>query len=115
MKKIKKIVVSALAVVMSIAMVGCGSSNVKTEDNNSGDSSTTQVERPENLPIATIKVKDFGTIEAELYPDKAPNTVNNFIELANSGFYDGLTFHRVVKGFMNQGGDPKGDGTGGPG
>ncbi|SCI86574.1 Probable peptidyl-prolyl cis-trans isomerase [uncultured Clostridium sp.] len=115
MKKIKKIVISVLALVMTLAMVGCGSSNVETGDNNSGDSSTTQVERPENLPIATIKVKDFGTIEAELYPDKAHNTVNNFIELANSGFYDGLNFHRVVKGFMNQGGDPKGDGTGGPG
>lgn len=115
MKKIKKIVISVLALVMTLAMVGCGSSNVETWDNNSGDSSTTQVERPENLPIATIKVKDFGTIEAELYPDKAHNTVNNFIELANSGFYDGLNFHRVVKGFMNQGGDPKGDGTGGPG
>lgn len=115
MKKIKKIVVSALAVVISIAMVGCGSSNIETGDNNVGDNSTAQVERPENLPIATIKVKDFGTIEAELYPDKAPNTVNNFIELANSGFYDGLTFHRIVKGFMNQGGDPKGDGTGDPG
>ncbi len=114
MKKIKKIMISALAIVMSIAMVGCGSSNVETGDNNSNDNSTTQVEKSENLPIATIKVKDFGTIEAELYPDKAPNTVNNFIELANSGFYDGLTFHRVVKGFMNQGGDPKGDGTGGP-
>ena len=115
MKKIKKIMISALAIVMSVTMVGCGNSNVKTENNNSSDNSTTQVERPENLPIATIKVKDFGTIEAELYPDKAPNTVNNFIELANSGFYDGLTFHRVVEGFMNQGGDPKGDGTGGPG
>ena len=115
MKKIKKIMISALAIVMSVAMVGCGNSNVKTENNNSSDNSTTQVERPENLPIATIKVKDFGTIEAELYPDKAPNTVNNFIELANSGFYDGLTFHRIVEGFMNQGGDPKGDGTGGPG
>lgn len=115
MKKIKKIVVSALAIVMSLAMVGCGSSNIETGENNSSDNSTTQVERPENLPIATIKVKDFGTIEAELYPDKAPNTVNNFIELANSGFYDGLTFHRIVKGFMNQGGDPKGDGTGDPG
>ena len=115
MKKIKKIMISALAIVMSVAMVGCGNSNVKTENNNASDNSTTQVERPENVPIATIKVKDFGTIEAELYPDKAPNTVNNFIELANSGFYDGLTFHRVVEGFMNQGGDPKGDGTGGPG
>ena len=84
-------------------------------DNNSSDNSTTQVERPENLPIATIKVKDFGTIEAELYPDKAPNTVNNFISLANKDFYNGLTFHRVIKGFMIQGGDPDGDGTGGPG
>ena len=77
--------------------------------------SSTPIVDVENLPIATIKVKDYGTIEAELYPNKAPNTVNNFIELANSGFYDGLTFHRVVEGFMNQGGDPKGDGTGGPG
>lgn len=68
-----------------------------------------------NLPVATIKVKGFGTIEAELYPDKAPNTVNNFIELANDGFYDGLTFHRVIEGFMNQGGCPLGNGTGDPG
>lgn len=50
-----------------------------------------------------------------MYPDKAPNTVNNFISLSNSGFYDGLIFHRVIKGFMNQGGDPDGIGTGGPG
>ena len=67
------------------------------------------------LPIATIVVKDYGTIEAELYPSKAPNTVNNFISLANSGFYDGLTFHRIIDGFMIQGGDPEGNGTGGPG
>ena len=115
MKKIKKLIVSVLAIVMSVAMVGCGSSNVETNDNTTSDKDTTQVERPENLPIATIKVKDFGTIEAELYPDKAPNTVNNFIELANLGFYDGVIFHRVVKGFMNQGGDPEGTGMGGPG
>lgn len=56
-----------------------------------------------------------GKIVAELYPDKAPNTVNNFIDLANSGFYDGLIFHRVIPGFMIQGGDPAGKGTGGPG
>ena len=67
------------------------------------------------LPIATIVVKDYGTIVAELYPSKAPNTVNNFISLANSGFYDGLTFHRIIDGFMIQGGDPEGNGTGGPG
>ncbi len=56
-----------------------------------------------------------GKIVAELYPDKAPNTVNNFIDLAKSGFYDGLIFHRVIPGFMIQGGDPAGKGTGGPG
>lgn len=66
-------------------------------------------------PIATITMKDGGVIKAELYPDKAPNTVNNFIALANSGFYDDLIFHRVIKGFMIQGGDPAGVGTGGPG
>ncbi|MGL5312284.1 MAG: peptidylprolyl isomerase [Peptostreptococcaceae bacterium] len=70
---------------------------------------------PKELPIATIVFKDFGTVEAELYPHIAPNTVNNFIALANSGFYDGLTFHRVIKNFMIQGGDPSGSGMGGPG
>ena len=70
---------------------------------------------PKELPVATIIIKDYGTIEAELYPHIAPNTVNNFISLANSGFYNNLTFHRVIKNFMIQGGDPKGDGTGGPG
>ncbi|WP_459836425.1 peptidylprolyl isomerase [Clostridium carnis] len=72
-------------------------------------------EKPENLPIATIVVKGYGTMEAELYPHIAPNTVNNFISLANKGFYNGLTFHRIIKGFMIQGGDPKGTGEGGPG
>lgn len=65
-------------------------------------------------PIATITLADGSAITIELYPAAAPNTVANFIELANSGFYDGLTFHRVIKGFMIQGGDPQGDGTGGP-
>ena len=65
-------------------------------------------------PVATIEVKDYGTIKVELYPNIAPNTVTNFITLANNGFYDGLTFHRVVKEFMIQGGDPNGDGSGGP-
>ena len=65
-------------------------------------------------PIATIEIKDLGTMKVELYPDQAPNTVANFIALANNGFYDGLTFHRIVKDFMVQGGDPSGDGSGGP-
>ena len=66
-------------------------------------------------PIATITMADGRTMKAELYPDKAPNTVNNFISLANQGFYDGLVFHRVIPGFMIQGGCPNGTGTGGPG
>ena len=66
-------------------------------------------------PIATINMQDGGVMRLELYPAVAPNTVNNFIELANSGFYDGLIFHRVIEGFMIQGGDPQGSGMGGPG
>ena len=66
-------------------------------------------------PIVTIEMEDGGTIKAELYPEIAPNTVNNFISLINKGYYDGVIFHRVIPGFMIQGGDPKGMGTGGPG
>lgn len=65
-------------------------------------------------PIATIETNK-GTLTAELYPEIAPNTVNNFIELAGQGYYNGLIFHRVIPGFMIQGGDPSGNGTGGPG
>ena len=68
----------------------------------------------EKNPIATMEIEGFGTIKIELYPDMAPNTVTNFIRLANRGFYDGLTFHRVVPDFMIQGGDKNGDGTGTP-
>jgi len=66
-------------------------------------------------PVITIKIKDMGDIKAELYPDIAPITVENFIKLAGSGFYNGLTFHRIIPGFMIQGGDPEGTGMGGPG
>jgi peptidyl-prolyl cis-trans isomerase B (cyclophilin B) len=66
-------------------------------------------------PIATFEMEDGKTFTAELYPDVAPNTVAYFVTLIQSGFYDGLTFHRVIPGFMIQGGDPNGSGTGGPG
>lgn len=66
-------------------------------------------------PVVTIEMENGGVIRAELFPDTAPNTVNNFISLAASGFYDGLIFHRVISGFMIQGGCPDGTGTGGPG
>lgn len=66
-------------------------------------------------PVATITMQNGKTIKVELYPSVAPNTVNNFIALANGGFYNGLIFHRVIRGFMIQGGCPQGTGTGGPG
>ena len=66
-------------------------------------------------PIVTIEMENGDLIKAELYPDIAPNTVNNFISLINKGYYDGVIFHRVIRGFMIQGGDPQGTGTGGPG
>ena len=103
LKKVSKIVVGVT--MASLLLIGCGGTGKKAKENIPED----------KLPVATIEVKNFGTIEAELYPNKAPNTVDNFISLANSGFYDGLTIHRIVKGFVLQGGDPKGTGTGGPG
>ena len=66
-------------------------------------------------PIVTIEMENGDIIKAELYPEIAPNTVNNFISLVNKGFYDGVIFHRVIRGFMIQGGDPEGTGIGGPG
>ena len=66
-------------------------------------------------PVFTITMSDGREMKGELYPETAPQSVGNFIALANSGFYDGLTFHRVIPGFMIQGGDPKGIGIGGPG
>ena len=90
----------------ALALVGCSSNN------NNVDEVRTP---PKELPVATIEFKDFGSVDIELYPHIAPNTVNNFISLANSGFYDGLTFHRIIKDFMIQGGDPDGTGMGGPG
>lgn len=66
-------------------------------------------------PVVTIEMENGDIMKAELYPEIAPNTVNNFISLIKKGFYDGLIFHRVIKGFMIQGGCPNGNGMGGPG
>jgi len=74
--------------------------------------------KPEEItqnPVATITMQDGGVIKAELYPQSAPNTVCNFISLANKGFYNGTNFHRIISGFMIQGGTPSGAGSGGPG
>ena len=104
LNKRKKLFIGAMTIAL-LSLVGCSSNN---KENNTNVSQ-------ENLPTATISIKDFGDVEVELYPNIAPNTVNNFISLANDGFYDGTTFHRVIKDFMIQGGDPDGNGTGGPG
>ncbi len=74
------------------------------------------MENTENRnPVVTIEMEDGAIMRAELYPDIAPNTVNSFISLVNKGFYNGIIFHRVIPGFMIQGGDPEGIGIGGPG
>ncbi len=99
----KIISVLLLAAMMAFTVTGCGSDKVSKSDgsNLSGKHH------------AEINVKDYGTIKVELDADTAPITVTNFVKLAEDGFYDGLTFHRIISGFMIQGGDPKGDGTGG--
>jgi peptidyl-prolyl cis-trans isomerase B (cyclophilin B) len=90
--KLKKII---FLIISLILLTGCG-------------------KRVEN-PIVTMEISDYGTIKIELYPKYAPNTVANFVNLVESGFYNDNTFHRLVPGFVLQGGDPDGDGTGGPG
>ncbi|CDQ41983.1 peptidylprolyl isomerase [Virgibacillus salexigens] len=96
------------------ALVGCSD---MTEEGKAGKKENNQ-NYPEDVsenPIATITMENDQQISIELYPEIAPNTVANFISLANDTFYDGLTFHRIIPDFMIQGGDPQGNGTGGPG
>ncbi|MBP3896902.1 MAG: peptidylprolyl isomerase [Mogibacterium sp.] len=104
-----------LMMVMVLTMAGCGGSSEEAPAEEPAE--TEQAEEPAAEPIgihhAEIVIKDFGTVKVELDGDKAPITVQNFMDLANAGFYDGLTFHRIMEGFMIQGGDPNGDGTGG--
>jgi peptidyl-prolyl cis-trans isomerase B (cyclophilin B) len=98
-----------------VLMTACQGSKGKVETPASSESSGTEVAKTGVGPTATITVKGFGDIIVELDPTAAPNTVKNFMSLSNDGFYDGLIFHRIISGFMIQGGDPKGDGTGDPG
>ncbi len=110
-----------LAVVMFTALIavlfiGCNFSGNNVPDNNITENETDKGEdNTMQNPIVTIEMENGKLIKAELFPEKAPNTVNNFVSLVKGGFYDGLIFHRVISGFMIQGGDPAGVGTGGPG
>lgn len=110
---------TAVALCLVICLfAACGTSEQNNNKNSNGDvTMMTDLSKYESTghPIAVIEMNDGGKILVELYDDIAPNTVKNFISLANKGFYDGLIFHRVIQGFMIQGGDPKGNGTGGPG
>jgi len=118
-KYLKLIVITVL--MSSLVLVGCGATKVSNKEETdssaikSESSDTKLTKESKDLPVTTITVDGYGVIEAELYPEIAPNTVNNFIDLANKGFYNNLKFHRIIKDFMIQGGDPKGDGSGGPG
>lgn len=121
MKKLFSIIT---ILVLSLSLfTGCGSKEKEdgtSEAQTAAPADTTEsTESPDSGELMTgthhveIEVKDYGTISVELYADIAPITVTNFINLANDGFYDGLTFHRIMDGFMIQGGDPLGNGTGG--
>lgn len=100
MKKARYLIILFLIIITT----GCGTK----ESNNNED-------KKYGNPIVTMEIEKYGTIEIELYPEYAPNTVANFVNLIESGFYNGNNFHRLAKGFVLQGGDPTGTGTGGPG
>ncbi|MBM7602232.1 peptidyl-prolyl cis-trans isomerase B (cyclophilin B) [Metabacillus crassostreae] len=106
---------SILLLIFLFILTGCGTADNTTENNQSNNGSSKPAQKIEDNPIVTIEMENNDLIKMELYPNVAPNTVNNFISLVESGFYDGLIFHRVIPDFMIQGGDPDGVGTGGPG
>lgn len=117
----KKRIVLSLCLLAALLLGGCGGKDT-TQDatqDTADESQNEQMDSSQDVAegVGThhveITIKDMGTITVELDGDAAPITVQNFLDLAGSGFYDGLTFHRIINGFMMQGGDPNGDGTGG--
>ncbi len=116
MRKTAKLL--CLVLILVLGITGCGGNSKEKEQ--SGKTNTTDSGKQQESQTGEtltgkhhveIQIKDYGTIKAELDADVAPVSVSNFVSLAKSGFYDGLTFHRIISGFMIQGGDPKGDGT----
>src|SRR5690625_1410878 len=131
----KKLIVSMFFVLTMIVLAACGGANNDGNNNNNNDNNNNEenvnVENDHNennssdnnattdndgaTPVVTMTMEDGGEVQMELYTDIAPTSVNNFITLIEDGFYDGVIFHRVIPGFMIQGGDPEGTGMGGPG
>jgi peptidyl-prolyl cis-trans isomerase B (cyclophilin B) len=110
MKKNAKYILITVILIFTLVLSACGQ---KTSSNGETGSNPSPSELPN--PIVTIEMESGDIMKVELYPVTAPNTVNNFVSLVKQGFYDGVIFHRVIPGFMIQGGDPDGLGTGGPG
>lgn len=110
-----KALLTALCLLFSISLCACEETTDRPDYFNVEGNETSMDAYETNNPVVALQIKDYGTVVIELYPEIAPNTVNNFISLVKSGFYDGSSFHRSVPGFMIQGGDPNGNGTGGPG
>lgn len=118
-----KIIIRSLSVMLCVCLclfcfAGCGEETTAQSNSSAADEVSSEIEKQEETATskkytAVITVKDMGKITVELDGETAPITTENFVKLAKSGFYDGLTFHRVISGFMVQGGDPNGDGTGG--
>jgi peptidyl-prolyl cis-trans isomerase B (cyclophilin B) len=116
--KMKKFLLPAITLIFIASLSGCGKSTNSDTSKETTQSSTSAAYKSKysgKKPIVTIEMEDGAKIKVELYPDIAPQTVDNFISLVQKNFYDGLTFHRVIPGFMIQGGDPEGTGMGGPG
>lgn len=118
----RRITLILLALIMCVSLVCCQNNVVFTsKDGGQGAGADTSTKKDDSpgakgeIVMIEMKIKDHGTVKLELYPDIAPITVANFVKLASEGFYDGLTFHRIYHGFMIQGGDPDGNGTGGSG
>lgn len=110
-----------LSFCMLFIFAACGNEEQQNNANQQGEEATSEPGVPEipvqedEVPVVTMEMENGGIVKMELYPDVALHSVNNFVALVESGFYDGLTFHRIIPGFMVQGGDPEGTGQGGPG
>ena len=109
----RKLLSICLAALLVLSLAGCGKTSVVGITTTSKAPAANEESQGVGTHHAEIEIQDYGTITVELDGDAAPITVQNFMDLANAGFYDGLTFHRIIAGFMMQGGDPSGNGTGG--